>query len=215
MLKRFLFAVTVVLSFLIQLRIPFVFEKSLSGFFSIAAIYTIIAVPFVFSGICVCIALTKFPGQISKLYAVDLAGAALGCFLLIIALNITDGPTAVIIVAALAALGTFFFALEGLYRKTLAFSLAVFFALTCFAGVNTIMVKRQNPLINLQWVKGERHWKPLYEKWNSFSYFKIIGDPSGPAQRPSGWGLSAVCPQDPVVKPLLLMIDAFAGTPLY
>jgi len=213
-LSAFLFAVTVVLSFLVHLSIPFVFEKSLSGFFSIAATYTVIAVPFIFSGICVCIALTKFPAQISRLYAVDLAGAALGCFLLIVALNITDGPTGVIIVSALAALGTFFFALEGPYRKTLALSLAVFIALTCFAGVNTIMVKRQKPLFNLKWVKGERHWAPLYEKWNSFSYFKIIGNPNGPVQKPSGWGLSVECPQEPVVKSLLLMIDAFAGTPL-
>jgi hypothetical protein len=213
-LSALLFAVTVILSFLIHLRIPFVFEMSLNGFFSIAATYTIIAVPFIFSGICVCIALTKFPAQISKLYAVDLAGAALGCFLLIVTLNITDGPTGVIVVASLAALGAFFFALQGPYRKMLALSLAVFVALACFASVNTIMVKRQRPLLNLKWVKGERHWQPLYEKWNSFSYFKIIGNPTGPVQKPSGWGLSPECPQDPVVKSLLLMIDAFAGTPL-
>jgi hypothetical protein len=32
---------------------------------------------------CVCLALTKFPRQVSRIYAVDLAGAATGCVFLI------------------------------------------------------------------------------------------------------------------------------------
>ena len=70
------------------------------------------AVPFVFSGIAVTIALTRFPTQVGRLYAADLAGAALGCILIICTLEVTDGPTAVIVVGALAALGAFLFALD-------------------------------------------------------------------------------------------------------
>ena len=35
----------------------------------LALIYIVLTVPFVFSGVCVCLALTKFPEQVSKLYA--------------------------------------------------------------------------------------------------------------------------------------------------
>ena len=104
-LSAFLFAVTLVISFWVHLNIPFVFQTSIVGIFSIAATYIVVSVPFLFSGICVCIALTKFPAQVSKLYAVDLVGAAIGCFLLVLALSVTDGVTAVLIVAGLASLG--------------------------------------------------------------------------------------------------------------
>ena len=50
----------------------------------IAFTYVVIAVPFVVSGIAVCLALTGFPRAVSRLYAADLAGAALGCVLLIV-----------------------------------------------------------------------------------------------------------------------------------
>jgi hypothetical protein len=212
-LSAFLFAVTLVISFWVHLNIPFVFQTSIVGIFSIAATYIVVSVPFLFSGICVCIALTKFPAQVSKLYAVDLVGAAIGCFLLILTLSVTDGMTAVMVVAGLASLGGTFFALGGDFKKLLAVSCLLTFIFFGFSIVNTYMVNQQKPLLSMKWVKGARHGQPLYEKWNSFSYFKIIGDPDGPAGKPGGWGLSQVCPKTPV-KQLLLMIDAFAGTPL-
>ncbi len=212
-LSAFLFTVTLVVSFWLHLNIPFVFQKSIVGVFSIASTYIVISVPFLFSGICVCIALTKFPGQVSKLYAVDLVGAAIGCFLLILALSVTDGVTAVMVVAGIASLGGTFFALGGGFKKLLVISFLLTFVFLGFSIVNTYMVNQQKSLLKMKWVKGERHWQPLYEKWNSFSYFKIIGNPDAPAGKPAGWGLSQVCPKASV-KQLLLMIDAFAGTPL-
>src|SRR5262245_56528870 len=62
------------------------------------------AVPFVFSGRFVRLALTRFPSRIGELYAIDLAGAALGCLGVITALHWLDGIGAVLGCAALAAL---------------------------------------------------------------------------------------------------------------
>ena len=62
-----------------------------------------------FSGICVTIALTRFPASVSRLYAADLVGAAAGCFLLSLSPRSLDGPTAVIVVAALASAGACLF----------------------------------------------------------------------------------------------------------
>ncbi len=89
-----LFAVSVVLSFLTQLSIPFVPKWSLAGVYSIGLLYLVISVPFICSGVCVCLALTRFPKQVSRLYAADLVGAAVGAAALVWLLNVMDAPSA-------------------------------------------------------------------------------------------------------------------------
>ena len=106
------FPIAIVLSFLTQLSIPFRVHPSIVAIYAIAFTYVVIAVPFVVSGIVVCLVLTGFPARVSRLYAADLAGAALGCVLLIPVLDYSDGPTAVLWVAVLAVVGALTFALE-------------------------------------------------------------------------------------------------------
>ena len=77
------FPIAIVLSFLTELSIPFRVHPSIVAIYAIGFTYVVIAVPFVVSGIVVCLALTGFPARVSRLYAADLAGAALGCVLLI------------------------------------------------------------------------------------------------------------------------------------
>src|SRR6186997_3114649 len=90
------FAVTIVASFLAHVWLPFRPELSLAGIASVVLTYAILSVPFTCSGVVVALALTRFPGQVSALYAVDLAGAAVGCALLGPILRLTDGPTAIV-----------------------------------------------------------------------------------------------------------------------
>jgi hypothetical protein len=207
------FAAAIVVSFLTHLCIPFTAHASIAGLFAIALTYAVIAVPFVFSGICVCLALTRFPGSVGRLYAADLAGAALGCLLLIALLDVTDGPTAVIAVAGLAGLGAFLFALapeaRGLRRAAAWLTLA----LGAFVGVHTILASHQLALLRLVWVKEAVESRALYEKWNSFSRIRIEGDPAA-LRPPFGWGLSPTYPAERRVRELMLVIDANAATPL-
>ena len=58
---------------------------------------------FVFGGMVVCIALTRFPAHTGRLYATDLAGSAAGCILTIPILNNIHAPSAVILNAGIAA----------------------------------------------------------------------------------------------------------------
>ena len=97
-----LFAVSIVASFVAHVWISA--RLGMGDSFGSTALflgvtYLVISVPFVFSGICVCLALTRFPSRIGALYGADLAGAALGCVALIAVLRFTDGPTAVMVVA--------------------------------------------------------------------------------------------------------------------
>jgi hypothetical protein len=71
----------------------------------VAAYYLLLALPFAASGVCVTIALTRFPQQTGKLYAADLAAAGLGCLLVAGLSRWIDAPSLVLDVAALAAVG--------------------------------------------------------------------------------------------------------------
>ncbi|MBI4571263.1 MAG: hypothetical protein HY723_04880, partial [Chloroflexi bacterium] len=72
-----LFSLSMVASFVVQVYIPFDPEWSAGALARVALTYLVIAVPFVCSGVAVCLALTRYPGQVGRLYAADLAGAAL------------------------------------------------------------------------------------------------------------------------------------------
>ena len=210
-LSSLLFSVSIIIGFLVHIWIPFRFEKTLSSFFSISATYAAISVPFVFSGICVCLALTKFPRQISKIYAADLAGAAMGCILIIYTLKIADGPTSVFAVSFLASLGGAFFS-KNLGRGNLQrISYSLVSVLAVLFLVQIFLVHKQTPLIRLKWVKGGQESRPIYEKWNSFSRITVGGDPER-MKKPIGWGLSSVYPSDRIVNQLLLRIDSTAET---
>ena len=211
-LSSFLFAMSIIFSFLTHLSIPIPNDiLSIIGLYSIALTYAVISVPFVFSGICVCLALTKFPQQVSKLYAADLIGAAIGCLLLIYTLSITDGPTSVIVIAFLASTGTVFFAAEEGFGKLRRFAIICSLLLVILATGHTILVNQQHSLLRLVWVKGLPEKQPIYEKWNSFSRIAVWGD-ANRLQQPFGWGLSSTYPSDRKVHQLSMNIDATAGT---
>jgi len=208
------FALTILLSFLAHLRFTPGAAGAAQNFSSLALTYTIVSIPFMFSGIAVCLALTKFPGQVGKLYAADLAGAAAGCILLVLTLNLTDGLTAVVLTAFLACLGAALFSL-GLKGRTLVLLSAIgCLLLLILAAVNTVLAGRGDSLFRLTWVKGSREPRALLEKWNSYSRIRIFRDPKG-LGKPFGWGLSptAVSPIPPVEQ-LGLTIDGSAFTVL-
>ncbi len=199
------FALASIVSFLAHATVPFIPQRTLEGIASIVFTYTVIAIPFVLSGVCVCLALTRFPQQIGKLYTADLTGAALGCILLLYTLDITDAAGAVFAVAVFASLGAFCFGSETQLRRLRAsWRDSVFFLLLFCA--QTGMAWAGHPLFHLVWAKGNQEPTPLYEKWNSFSRVRVDGNKDTP-QEPFGWGLSANYPSKPTVRQLGLDID--------
>ncbi len=216
-LSSWLFTVTILFSFLTHLSIPFVPLASTTSpivsVYSIVLTYLVISVPFVFSGICVCLALTKFPREISKLYAADLAGSAIGCILLIKVLEITDGPTAVVVVTFFASIGTVFLAAGDVSKKLMRTALASSILLLLFAAGHSVLVRKQSSLLRPVWVKGKKEKTPLYEKWNSFSRIRVTGNMKKKSS-PFGWGLSPVYPPERKIKQLRMDIDSRADTQL-
>src|SRR5438309_761403 len=173
-----LFALTSAICFAAQLYIPVDPETEIVW---TALAFILAAIPFVFAGMVVCVALTRFPRHTGGLYAADLAGSAAGCILTIPILNHIHAPTAVLLNAAIAALAAAAFAWpqQGRTRWVAGFCCVLLFAV---AGWN-----QSSKIIDIQWMKGGRNWHDgVYEKWNALSriYVRDTG------QEPFGWGMS-------------------------
>jgi len=205
--------VVMVLSFLTQLSIPFLVHPSVVALYAIVLTYVVIALPFVVSGICVSLALTRYPLRVSQLYAADLIGAAVGCVLLIVVLEWVDGPTAVVVVAVLACLGGLAFSSAAGTRRLTTIAVATTVVLVVGAAANTALAYQQLALLRLLYVKGALESRPLYEKWNSYSRIRVNGQVDE-KDVPYGWGMSSTFPKDRLVSQLKMDIDVNAGTVL-
>jgi len=205
------FAVTTVVSFLAYLAIPSLFDLTVKGVLSLVAILGVISVPFIFSGVAVCLALTKFPGQVSRLYAADLSGAAAGCVLVVYALRFIDAPTLVVFTAALAGLGAWLFAPKNRGSWLRRRSLLAIVLIAALGATNLLLASQHRSMLELRRVDMQRGEAPIYEKWNSFSRVIIAGDPDVSVQ-PFGWGLSSTYRIHFLVQQLYVLIDSGALT---
>jgi hypothetical protein len=176
--------------------------------YRLAITYLLTSVPFVFSGICVCLALTRYPGAVGRLYAVDLAGAALGCIALILLLAVMDGVSAVFAIGALA-LGAALVWAPPDARKLRVAAAGLAMLMGGLAALNNIGAHRQEPLFAIRWTKIGDEVRPVYERWNAFSRITVHAyKPTDPV----GWGLSPTYRAERSVPLAWLVIDAGAGT---
>src|SRR5437867_7192691 len=83
-----LFALSTVFALYVILSLPLTFETGMENYYRLAKIYAATSLPFFFAGCAITIAITRLAKEISRLYLFDLAGAALGCLLLIPVLNL-------------------------------------------------------------------------------------------------------------------------------
>ena len=195
-----LFALTSAICFTIQLYLRADPDAQLG---TTVWAFTIIAIPFVFGGVVICVALTRFPAFTGKLYAADLAGSAAGCVLTIPILNTIHAPTAVILNAGIAALAATTFALS-VRGKVRWIAAAACVGLFVIAGVNQSVKK-----IDIQWLKGGRNSHDgLYEKWNALSRIYVRKNDD----EPFGWGMSPVYKHGRKIDQLYLNIDSGAAT---
>ena len=206
------FPVVMVLSFMTQLSIPFRVHPSVVAVYAIVLTYAVIALPFIVSGVAVCLALTGFPRAVSRLYAADLAGAALGCVLLIVVLDWSDGPTAVLWIAFLASIGAIAFARAAGSRGLRRFAAASAVVIGVAAAAHTVLVWQGRAIFRILYTKGSGaiETRPLYDKWNSYSRVRVTGDPNY-RSIVQGWGLSQTVPPTRLHQ-LQLDIDVWAGT---
>ncbi len=211
-------AVAIPASIILQFSIVTGITLTLSTVFAWSLLLIAMAIPYVFSGVVVSLALTRSPFPTGQVYGVDLLGAALGCLAVIFVLNLVDGPTAALITGLICGLAAMIFArsaasddqarLQSLpaWRRPGPITVAIAL-LVCFntfaskVGIRPILVKDviEAPLHN------------AFEKWNSYSRIVASRPQSG---KPFLWGPSPKLPQTPVPQSSL-NIDGAAGTNMF
>jgi hypothetical protein len=211
-LTALLFSLSIVISLVLHLSMPTASGESLPDAIGFLSSFGIVAVPFIFGGMCITLALTRFTGEVGAVYAADLLGAALGCVLLWVVLNLTDGPTAVIATACLASGAAICFAIKVKAKQVLSSAVAGTVVILAFCTAQSLWLGRGAPILRIAYAKGRLEAEPVYEKWNSFSRVTVYGDAQIPG-RPFGWGFSRKGPPRSV-RQLHLLIDATAGTVL-
>ncbi len=166
-----LFALSNLLSLYVILDNPLTFETGPANYYRLARIYTAAALPFFFAGCAVTLAITRLAKEISKLYLFDLAGAALGCLLLIPVLNLIGAINIVLLVSAIAAsAGILFGASTGGTRAATVCSLLLAVGL---GGLVAYNIKTHR--IDIRKSKGFEEKSVLFSKWNSFSRITVEG----------------------------------------
>ncbi|PCJ56189.1 MAG: hypothetical protein COA73_12555 [Candidatus Hydrogenedentota bacterium] len=213
-LSSLAFGILVIFSFLTQQSIPFMTDvgDSVIALYSILLMYMVLALPFIASGICVCLILTRFPKQVGKLYAADLIGSGMGCLLIIPAMRFTDAPTAVLLVAAIPCIGAIFFSWARGFSGIR--NVAVIFTVLLLLGgiVNTLTPDGSAKPLRLRWVMGIIETESRKEYWNDFSRVVVRGNPDNPERKPSAHGLSNMYKGDAKVQQMMIVIDVIGAT---
>jgi hypothetical protein len=205
------YAASISIAFACQLALPFRIEANAGAMASVVLTCVLISVPFVCAGVVVCLALTKFGDKVNRLYAADLIGAGLGCLGLVIAFNYFDGPSLVILVAAVAALGGLLLAIDASSRGWQVLGALITIGLLLGAFGNRELHERNKPAVKILYTKDERDHTHLSDRWNAFSRLTVDGNPDA-QQFPFGNGLSTEMPADTKVEQLNIVIDSTAGT---
>jgi hypothetical protein len=214
------FAISTVLALLMQMTIVTTSSStSLTTLFAWTELAICLAVPFFFSGVVVSLALTRSPYPIGWVYAADLIGAAVGCLGVLLVLELTSGPSAVLWTGVLGAAAALLFAgsdprgeiipvtsfADTLFRRRWL----VFAGLLLLSGTNEVTDLGLRPLF----VKDrlERADSFVFEGWNSFSRVTVERSSEGPAML---WGPSPRMPEHRIEQQWMTL-DGSAGTSMY
>jgi spermidine synthase len=187
------------------LAVPVEIAVALQTFFSFLLFCTIVSIPFFFSGVFICLALTRAPLPLGRLYAADLGGAALGTVAAVLLLQVLDAPSAILAVAALPFLGA-----ASLWPQGPGRTRALGWGLLCVlaAVLNSRTLHGIQPI----WSKGKLDDRKniLVERWNALSRVRVYRVTQG---APPLWGRSPLeVPVHPGAAFVGMDIDNDAGT---
>lgn len=166
------FALTTVIALYVVLTHPLALEGTLENYYTLTIIYVATTLPFFFAGCAVTLAITRFAAEISRLYLFDLAGAAIGCLLLIPVLNLIGAINTVIWVSACAAGAAVLFITSMPARRTYVIGSWIFAAVFVVLLVFNTATNRLDISIS----KFGQESEVLFSKWNSFSRVTVHGN---------------------------------------
>jgi spermidine synthase len=153
-------------------RIDYTYTEVTFGFVARLGLACLLAVlPFLAAGVTLAVAIRSFTPWIGRVYAFDLAGAALGAGAAVPLLWWFDAPTLLVALGAVGALAALLFAAPGRDRRVALGALAAVAVATALAGATeAYYLKPEGP-------------EPAVEKWTPISritaYGRLGGSPNG------------------------------------
>ena len=213
------FALSTLFCLIVQMSLTPIVSRSITSILTWAELAICLSIPFFFSGIVVSLALTRSPFPVGRVYGADMLGAAVGCLGVLVLLNNTDGPSAILWVGALAAVAALFFSRSGiggapqtkppldsfLHHRTTIFLLIV----TC-AVLNGLTDYGLQPLVAKgQFEAGDTY---AFREWNTFSRIAVYPQFT---YQPQMWAPSPKMPDGLKAEQRNISIDADAGTTAY
>lgn len=164
-----LFAGTMVPAFLAQAHLPLAQNLSVTGLAMTAAKMLCLATPFFFAGLCLSLALVRFPVQASRVYGMDLLGAGAGCIASIFLLDWFGGPGALAASAVMGAVGaaTLFLSEPDAPPRGRR---GPVLALLAVLAVASVLASTQ---LDLRPPNRAASSRPEVEAWNAFSHVSV------------------------------------------
>ncbi len=199
-------AIAMPLALMTMLAIPVDISMALQTVYSFVLLSAAISVPFFFSGVAVCLSLTRSGFPMGRVYFTDLAGAASGCLASVVLLSLIDAPSAIFITSAVLFAGAAAYASHAGETAIRRRSLWGAAAMLLCGIANSWTLHGIQPI----WSKGylDPRTGILAEKWNPISKVRVHQSDVG---APLMWGPSPTMPEFRVEQ-IELDIDNDAGT---
>jgi hypothetical protein len=153
----------------VLLALWFILSRENNGIWTLVGVYFAAAIPFFLAGTIVSIAISQAIERVHRAYFFDLAGAAVGCLLLILFLDVAGGPGAVIAAAVVYAIAAALW-----YNQARQDSLRIVAVLAALLMVLLMVVNGKTRWFDVHWAKGERIPEERFSAWNSFSRVGVI-----------------------------------------
>ncbi len=213
------FALSTLFCLIVQMSLTPMVSRSMTSILTWAELAMCLSIPFFFSGIVVSLALTRSPFPVGRVYGADLVGAAVGCLGVLVLLNNTDGPSAVLWVGAIAAAAALFFSRSGIggapqttmpLDSLLRHRATIFVLIVICAVLNGLGDYGLQPLV----AKGKFEAGDTYafREWNTFSRVAVYPPVT---QQPQMWAPSPKMPHSLEIEQRSINIDADAGSIAY
>jgi predicted membrane-bound spermidine synthase len=180
---------------------PAMGNVGLAGQLAYVGLFGALFLPFLFGGVLVATVFEAGRASFSKLYAIDLAGASVGCVAAVFLLDRVPAPAAMLVISALAALAApLFLAAAGRHTQAIAAS-----ALVLGASLAGGLALKGSPLFEARVIRNQVQRELVLDRWNDFSRVVVRrGDFYT-------WGLSETYPKKQE-RQFDLLIEGVAGT---
>jgi MFS family permease len=157
-------------SFLVLIALATILMQSNNpGSLGLAIVYFTTALPFVFAGAIVSLAIDATIVKVERVYFFDLLGAAAGCFVLLALLTLVGGIGTVIGAAVTyAAAAAIWHSLAG-GTAARARSVALALALVAFLVFN-----QKHEILRIRYAKDEVVANEVFKQWNTFSRVGVV-----------------------------------------